>query len=302
MSSGLGDELRRYLMQGGNVVLFPAMNLQKEGYNNFLRSVRANTYGEAINKTREADLINTSQEVFSDVFRRLPRNLDLPKAKKSYELTRFSGTTEQQLLRFRDGGSFVSKYAVGNGKLYVAATSLDIEDSNLPSHGVFVPMIYKMALVGGEASQLAYTIGDDDQIQVSDIGRAVDNSEAIMKLKGEEGEFIPGQKVIGNQAFLSINNQLKEDGFYQLFRNAGEALAWFGFNFNRKESQLSYLSIEELKSRFTGKKVSFIDNVNSNLDQTVGELERGTVLWKWCIILTLIFLAIEILLLRLWKD
>jgi len=302
MSSGLGDELRRYLTQGGNVLIFPAMNMQPEGYNNFLRSVRANTYGELVDKTRETDLINTSQEVFKDVFRRLPRNLDLPKAKKSFELTRFSGTTEQQLLRFRDGGSMVSKYAVGRGKLYLAATSLEIEHSNLPSHGVFVPMIYEIAFVGGEVSQLAYTIGDDDQIQVSDIGRAVDNSEAIMKMKGDEGEFIPGQKVIGSQAFLTINNQLKEDGFYQLFRNTDDALAWFGFNFNRKESQLTNLSIEELKSRFTGEKVSFIDNVNTKLDQTVGELERGTVLWKWCIILTLIFLAIEILLLRFWKD
>ncbi len=302
LSSGLAEELRQYLEQGGNVLIFPSMSAQKEGYNDFLRSVRANTIGDLVTKEREVSFINTKQEVFRDVFKRIPRNLDLPKAQRSFEMGRLSGTTEEQLLRFRDGGSFMSKYKVGQGKLYFAASSLDSKDSNLPAHAVFVPMIFKMALVGGDQTQLAYIIGDDDRIQAGGLERVVDESESIMKLRGNEQEFIPGQKVVGNKAILSINNQLKEDGFYSLFRNETDPLAWFGFNFNRKESQLKYLSVETLKERFSGQSVNFIDNVNSKLDKTVGELERGTVLWKWCIVLVLLFLAIEILLLRFWRD
>jgi hypothetical protein len=33
----------------------------------------------------------------------------------------------------------------------------------------------------------------------------------------------------------------------------------------------------------------------------VDEQERGIVLWRWCVIFALLFLALEVLFLRLWK-
>jgi len=303
VSSGLGNELKQYLENGGNVVVFPSVDSNVKAYNQFLRSVRANTYGALKEGEKQIDYINVRQEVFKDVFERIPRNLDLPTVTKSYDITRFSGAGEETILRFRDGNSFLGKYNIKQGKLYLAATALEEKTTNLPSHAIFVPMIYKIALVGGAVRPLAYEIGKDNLVEVQNVNNVpTDNSETQMKLKSEEEEFIPAQKTLGNRAILTINNQLKDAGFYQLYKTAGLPMAFYGFNFNRQESVLDYYSTDELKDSYKADNVSFIDNDNAEFGTTIGEINKGVVLWKWCLMAVLAFLLIEILLLRLWKN
>lgn len=298
ISTGLASELKQYLEKGGNVVIFPPIGMDGDSYNSFLRGVRANTYGALSSNERAGSYINVQQEVFADVFERIPRNLDLPTAQQSYEMTRFSGSGEETLLRFRDGGSLMGKYQVGQGKLYLCAAPLDNKISGLPSHAIFVPMIYKMALVGGDTRPLAYTIGADNLVEVGGITELA--AESVIKIQGDEQEFIPGQKMIGTNALLNINNQLKKAGFYKAFRDASLPLAFLGFNFDRAESIMDYFSIDELKSQFSASNINIMDK--PDVPFTTDLAKGGTPLWKWCLMAALAFLLIEILLLRLWKN
>jgi hypothetical protein len=43
------------------------------------------------------------------------------------------------------------------------------------------------------------------------------------------------------------------------------------------------------------------ESAEANFGQVVDEQERGIVLWRWCVVFTLLFLALEVLFLRLWK-
>jgi len=298
ISSGLASELKQYLDAGGNVVVFPPEGMDAESYNSFLRSTRSNTYGSWIEAAREVSKINTQQEVFENVFERIPRNLDLPIAQKSYEMTRFSGAGEQTLLQFRDGNTMVGRYRVGKGKLYLSAVPLDNKISSLPTHGVFVPMIYKIALVGGDTRPLAFTIGKDNLVELPSSTQL--DGENIIKIQGKGGEFIPGQKAIGNKALLTINNQIKDAGFFKAFRDVTFPLGYMGFNFDRAESIMDYFSIKDLKDQYPFDNINILDNAEQTF--TADLAKGGTPLWKWCLIAALVFLFIEILLLRLWKN
>ncbi len=303
ISSGLAFELQQYLEKGGSLVVFPAMNAKVETYNSFLRGLKVNTYGSLSNSEKQVGTINVNQEVFTNVFERIPRNIDLPKATSSYDMTRFSGSGEEVLLKFTEGSSFLSKYNVSQGKLYLVSSPLSEKASNLPSHAIFVPMLYRIALVGGDMGALAYKIGKDNIVEVRKIADPKNlNDDSVMKMKGESGEFIPGQKIIGSKAILSINNQLKEAGFYELFKDPTLPLAYFGFNFDRQESVLDYFTPSELKEKYFGSNINFLDNDNMDLKVEIGEINKGLTLWKWCLIAALIFLLLEILLLRFWKD
>jgi len=96
-----------------------------------------------------------------------------------------------------------------------------------------------------------------------------------------------------------MGQKLKDAGIYELVTDSEDQLSFFGFNFNRKESILDHFSLPELKEQFFGDKVFFIENFKDDITQMVGEIDKGIVLWKLCVILALTFLAIEILLLRL---
>ncbi len=299
ISSGLAFELEEYLKGGGNVMVFPHLSMNAESYNSFLRKIRANTYDKLVTEERPLDFINVKQEVFKDVFTRIPNNIDLPVAKKSFDLSRFSNAGEEVLLSMRGGNSFMGKYNVEQGKLYLMAAPLDNDVCNLPSHSIFVPMIFKTALLGGDVKRHDYVIGEDEFVETT-FKRA--SAENVLKMKGPSDEFIPGQKAIGSKLLLSMNNQLKESGFYNVYEIATEPLAHFGFNYSRKESKLDYFTPDDLTTKFSGENIAVLDNADANLTSLIGTYDRGQQLWKWCLIFTLIFLAIEMLLLRLWKT
>lgn len=297
--SGLAAALQAYVEEGGSLLIFPGMDANLDTYNSFLRSIRTNTYTSINNTRREVGKVNLEQEIFKNVFEKNPAdgNVDLPFATQSYSMTAFGNTGEEILLSFKDGSSMVSKYEVGNGKVYLSAVSLDTKSSNLPAHAVFVPLIHKVAVVSGKTGQLAYIIGKNDNIEVEN---KLSDKESVFKMRGQNKEFIPGQKVTGSKIWLSINGQIKESGIYNLFMKEDAPLSEIGFNYDRQESLLQYLSLPELKEKYTAPNISFLES-NANLGILVGEIDRGVPLWKWCLLAALAFLLIEILLLRLWR-
>ena len=300
ISSGLAQSLADYVTDGGSLLIFPGENIDFISYNSFLKSLHANTYTKLNDTRREIDKINTRQEVFKDVFERIPKNMDLPDATKSYDLTSFSNTTEEVILSFKDGGSFLSKYTIGaGGKLYITASPANAKYTSLPSHAIFVPMIYKIALGGSKSGRLAYTIGED---KFAETLLDSESNNPVFKLKGDAGESIPSTKTLGSKLIVGFDKNVKDAGIYELSNN-DKTLHNFGFNYNRRESVLDFFSLEELKKRFNFSNITFLEDKNEGaLQKRVGELNKGIELWKWCLLLALLFLLIETLLLRLWKT
>ena len=72
-------------------------------------------------------------------------------------------------------------------------------------------------------------------------------------------------------------------------------------NYNRKESSLKFFNASELKTAYPQPNVSVVNGAGAEVAAVVKELDRGTPLWRWCIMLALLFLAIEVALLRWWK-
>ena len=72
-------------------------------------------------------------------------------------------------------------------------------------------------------------------------------------------------------------------------------------NFDRKESDMKFSTASQLKEQYPQLNINVVNGANAEVATVVKELNKGTSLWKLCLILTLLFLAIEIALLRFWK-
>ena len=157
-------------------------------------------------------------------------------------------------------------------------------------------MLYKLSFSSSQGDKLAYTIGEDNFTEVKN---SSSSNEIIYKIKGGE-EFIPGQTNLGTNTLIQFNNMITESGFFTLDLN-DEMVKGLAFNYDRKESNLDYFSPDELKGQYKDN-ANILDNtLNADLGAIIKEKDRGTVLWRWCLIFALIFLAIETLLLRFWK-
>jgi hypothetical protein len=300
ISSGLAFELKSFMENGGNVLVFPAKGADISSYRSFLNNLPANEILNYEEVERQVTQVNTEEFVFKNVFENRSSNLKLPNTLGRFKTNKTSSRLEEPLLIFRDGSSFISKYQIGEGNFYFSTTPLNEDVSDLVRNGeVFIPMLYKMAISSAKQNRVAYTIGKDEVIEKR---HKSNSSDLVYKIRQKEGgEFIPGQRVIGSKVFFTINDQVKEAGFYEWFLNEEESLGTIAFNYDREESDLTYLERSELEA-LAGDRMSIIDiNENAALTARIEERSQGLVLWRLCLILALVFLAVEILLLRFWK-
>jgi hypothetical protein len=298
ISTGLASELNQYVFNGGNVLTFPGPNANLESYRSYLSTFPANELQAFEQQERRVANINTEEFIFKDVFENAGANIRLPVTQGNYGLTRFASRKEEPILRYRDGSVFIAKYARGQGHLYLATAPLEENYNDLVRNGdIFIPMLYKMAISTAKESKIAYTIGRDELIEADN---RVSGSELVYKMKGRAEEFIPEQRIIGQKVLLGINGQIKEAGFYDLFLEEGNVIDKYGFNFSRRESELAYYNPTDLASLNTA--FNIIENTAAaSLTPIIGERSQGIPLWRWCIIMALIFLGVEALLLRFWK-
>lgn len=302
ISSGLAFELKQYAQNGGNLLIFPHAQASITSYNGFLKGLNVNEFTKFDNTERSVIYINTEEFVFKDVFANEQKDLTLPITKGNFIQTRYGSRQEEVLLRYRDGNSYIGKYKLGKGNVYLSSAPLDGQYNDLIQNNIsiLIPMLSKMAISTSGERKIANIIGRDNLIEAD--GK-VASSELLYKLKGKDEEFIPEQKVIGSKVLLGLNNQVQKAGFYSLFLgdDTEEKLSTFAFNYDRKESELDYFTQEELKA-LGGNLVDVVEGTGVvNFAEKIGERNKGWILWKWCIIIALIFLGVETLLLRFWK-
>ena len=297
ISSGLAAALKNHIEGGGNVLIFPAQNANIETYNYFFDQMSAGHLNAWDTTARTVDYLNRDEFIFADVFEATRRNLRLPNTLGNYQIQRRTVGFER-LMGYRDGSPYLLKYRREKGHLYLCTSPLDLAYNNLVNQAeVFVPMLYKMALSTTESGKIAHTIGEDNIIEVENSATDV---EVVYKIEGESS-FIPGQQAVGKRVVLNLHEQIEEAGFYDVYLKEGETLATFAFNSNRLESDPTSLTLADLKQRYA-EQANIIERTQlASLSQYIQEKDRGVILWKYCLVLALIFLALEALVIRFWS-
>jgi hypothetical protein len=297
ISSGLSSAVKNYLEQGGNVALFPAKNADLTSYNTFLAQINAGRLEGFDTTTRVVNYFNADEFVFNDVFERARGNIRLPTTKGNFNMTSSLGSAEK-LLGYRDGKSYLSKYLVGKGNFYQCSAPLTLAYNNLVTQAeVFIPMLYKMALSASKKTKIAYAIGSDQYIEIEN---NASGAEVVYKVQGPSN-FIPGQISQGKRVTLSFHDQVQEAGFYDIYLRDDEVLHTVAFNSDRLESNPACISATQLQVEYAGQATIVGQTQQANIGEFIQEKEKGIVLWKYCLILTLIFLALETLIIRFWS-
>jgi hypothetical protein len=160
--------------------------------------------------------------------------------------------------------------------------------------------MYKIAMNSQPSAKLFYTVGKDNSIDV----RTKLVGENVFKIKGGNGfEIIPENRIIDQQPTIFVHSQVKDAGNYELFSGSNR-ISGISFNYDRKESDLSRYTPDELIALYEKanlKNFSLIDAGDKDITKVLADISQGKKLWIWCILLVLIFLAVETVLLRLWK-
>jgi hypothetical protein len=299
ISTGMTEALYQYMeSDAGRVLFFPAAERPVEVYHGFLTRCNAQPFTSYDKTERTVGYVNRDEFIFNDVFIETRSNLRLPVTTANYVTTSLQRRGVEKILGYRDGSSFLDKYNVGNGVLLVCNAPLSDEISDFSRNAeVFIPLLYKAAISATHSRPTAYVIGHNEPIEVDARDLAADQ---VFTFKGST-EFIPGMTPVGSKVLLTPGDQIREAGFYQLF-NGDTQMGSYAFNYDRTESYLECITPQDL-SDLVGPKTAILQaSPRTSLTDLVSARDRGIQLWKWCIALALLFLLLEILLIRLLKG
>ena len=298
ISEGLIQQLKAYTERGGSTMVFPDLESDLDPLKKLLQSVGADVPEEIVTGEARVASINLQHPVFNGVFEDIPQKLDLPLIKKYIRFSTQNNTNRQNLLELPGRRVFFSEYRFGSGKVYLSAVPLHAEISNFARHSVFVPIMYQTALLSLRDQRLFYKLNKEQLIELPKISL---NSNQTLKLKKDKFEAIPDLRQNENLSQLYVADQIKETGNYHLLKN-DSLLAVLAFNDTGAESDLTYASDGDIKSKFANQKIDLINPDKGSMQNAVKSINQGTSLWKLCLVLALIFLATEILLIRFYKN
>ena len=302
-SSGFLNELLKVVENGTSVVLFPGTKNNPTLNNTFLSNFGANIVTGIDTTQQEISGIDFDNNFYDDVFKKKEENAILPKIAGHLKFEENIRTRETNLLWFQNGDKVLSSLPFGNGKLWVFSFPLEKKNESFARDILFVPTLYNIVLNSLPGQQISFTVGKDLFYDIPKNENININSpiEIENKLTGEK--FIPGNKVTDRGTRIEFGDIIYEAGHF-LAHNNNEIFSALAFNYNRNESDLKYFSRSELneKIEITGlQNVSVFQNTERNFSEIFDEIQNGKQLWKWCILLALFFIIVEVSIIRFWK-
>ena len=298
LNETLQQTLLNYVNDGAAMLVFPSKNDPKS--NAYLLNKLGLSVMELDTNTTVAQDLAIRHEFFNDVILDLPQHADLPKVKRHLRMR--SNGIPNNLLILQNGDPMLFSETVGQGQTFVMATALDPKWSNLADHSLFVPMMVKMALLGGQLSRLSYTIGQDKILVLNDMHLEGDH-RFLFANADRSFEQMPASEVRNGKVYLYLNDNLPSAGFYDLLVNdsVNRVTAW---NESRVESKMDFVDRDEVSKAFA--KAGFdvaavLDTSDFATADLVEAMAHQSSQWKLFALIALLALLGEILVLRFWK-
>lgn len=273
--------LKSFRDNGGSLVIIPSAEPDIDSYNRLLSNFFATSYTQRVNIERNITNIAFSHPLYLNVFEKKVTNFQYPKVSGYLRVK----TRAPRILSFQDNNPFL----LGGDGLFLFTASIAETNSNFKNSPLIVPTFYNMGMNSLKLPKLYNMLGSTTNMDVP-VTLAKDN---ILRVSKPDYEFIPQQRSFANKVTLTFTENPKTNGIYSI--EDGEAtIKNIGFNYRTKESELAYLDLNNLNA--STKQASL-----ASLFETMEKDNRVTELWKWFVILAVLFILIEILVQKYFK-
>ncbi len=291
----LWDYLNKHISNGGTLLLIPSASATtsttKLIYQKHLGFKPTMVENAGLSPAISMDKPDIKNPFFSNIFESIKDNLDLPTAKAL--ITNLPGS---KILELKNEVPLLTEVTKGTGRIFLLATELEDSYTTLYKHALFVPIMYKIATKSiSSQQQLAFSLNQNI------VNLFIDNQTYtdLFTLENGNKNYVPEQKIVGNSLMIYLPKEQLDAGYYYL-KHKNDTVETFALNYDKAESKLQYYSTTELKEIFSNQKnVKVFEGKSSDkVIMQMTEQEQGIALWKYCLILSLLFLAVEVVLIR----
>ncbi len=284
----LQTTLKSFVEKGGNLIFIPAAESDITTTNRFLSNFGSIQFKSFANAQKTMTKINFSHPLYSSVFEKKVDNFQYPTSKSSFDVA----STAAIILGNNDQSPFLSAFENGLSSVYIFAAPINKTNSNFQNSPLIVPTFYNMAQNAQKTGVKSFTIGKNHSTIVETL-LSKDEIVSIKNTQNAKGNFIPVQQILNNKVKLTFNDNPNMAGNYGVFNNAN-LVDRISFNYDRTESNLSNPNTT-IASEFEE-----INDIETLFD-TLQTNRTDSQIWKWFVLLTLLFIVIEVLIQKLVK-
>ena len=296
------DLLKIQLEKGKTILLIPSSmpetgNLARVSASLGLPIIQVNTQNTSENSSvDDLKIPDLKNPFFANIFESSEKNMDVPFAKPILNW----GNKGQTILETKKDQAFIVQFSKPKGKVFICSTPLLDKFTNFQKHSFFVPIMYKIATMSTDANKnLDFSFNDKNvSVYASKL-----NAKNKVSMKKGDFSYIPEQTIRGSQLIFNLPQEIAQAGFYDL-QLGDSLLSTIAINIPKEESRLENYSISELKTLFESRKnvILYENAINEAFVNDFKTAHIGTGLWKYCLIIALIFLMLETLLIRFLKS
>jgi hypothetical protein len=280
LPNALNIAIENYTKTNRVLCIVPNRSINLSSYNVLFKNLGITPFSTKNNTSIKLTNINFDHPIFQGVFTEDIDNFDYPTFESYYQ-----STNPEKALSFSNNMPLLES----NDKVFRFNAAIE-DNSNLKQSPLVVLSFYNMALRAQNKQKLYLENDDNYTLKLSkDM-----NQDEVLSLYKDDFSFIPRQEINGREIRFSFKEYPQDPGHYAIINSKQDTLSLIAFNPYRKESLLNYFELNGLNN---------INTYSNFGDYTQNFYENYNIesLWKWFIVLALIFMIIELLLLRFIK-
>jgi Aerotolerance regulator N-terminal len=301
LSNVLINQILNYVKTGGRLVVIPSQKISIDSYNLFYSAFNNNLITGIDTNLVQIDKINFLSDIYVSTFDNVNEEHIYPELNVYFQNQSFSRSNSVSLIQSKNNFNLLNVTPYFSGDIFTFYFPHMVNKENFSVHPIYIPTFYNIALNSQNAKPLSYVIGKTNIIETEG---PITNSENIVHIlhTATNFEFIPRIE-LRNRLKIHLQNQLKSAGNY-ILKSENQVVDAFSFNYDKRESRLDYYSENELKELAELNNIQnlqFFENNSDSIIYSLSEINQGTQLWLYFILLSILFVVIEILLIKLMK-
>ena len=295
ISDGLVKALDQNLRSGASLVLLPDDSAGMEVMNSLLHGLSLGSMTGMDTSRTSVKSINEHSELIKSALRRIPDNPNLPWVREHFNYSAPGRKAYEDILDFEDGPA-LRKLSLESGNAFVFCFDIGNSNSNLMDHTLFVPIMLNAAFKGKNRADAYRDLSNIGLVELEN----PPGSDDVYHLKGEGLDLIPEVKRLPRGLALAFDQQVDEPGNYSIYLG-DELVRPISFDHNRKESLPDVIGPDEMLEK-TGqrnwKNVNIYKGKTAEITREIRQSSQPISLWKYCVILALVFFAAELIILK----
>ncbi len=287
----LAQNLTNHLRKGSNLWLLPGKSAK--AFQDILARFQVSSEGKWTEDSAIARRINYNDPFFQDAF---VEQINNPRLAQTKAYLKLQGTTVIDLISLSGDRPLVARKPFENAQVFFSLSRMDVASSDLAQHESFLPLLVNAALFQEESHHYFLKLGEAGGYQDF---RVDESNESPLSIALKDGSIIPRQENDRSEIKVFSDELNLKPGHYPLMKDE-QKVAYLALNIDKRESDLSALSLEELSDFFNDSAI--IRDVNSAQDIAkikAGFAKEDNSLGSSFIFAVLLFLSLEMIL--LWK-